>query len=135
LSPKKNGDVSIAIDAFADMDRIPDFDKMVAHPALPVPQKIPVDEDAILPYFPNLVEAKAHNIPFHELRFMNSKLVLHCIFGHTLSKYHPINQTPMTSQTIRFVTHKYSPKIVIRNQPRKIMMPVCLPWRTVYLTI
>jgi hypothetical protein len=68
-------------------------------------------------------------------RFMNSKIVLHCIFGHTLSKYHPINQTPMPSQTIRFVTHKYSPKIIIRNQPRKIMMPVCLPWRTIYLTI
>jgi hypothetical protein len=49
-------------------------------------------------------------------RFMNSKLVLHCIFGYTLSKYHPTNQTPMTSQMIRFVTHKYSPKIVCRNQ-------------------
>jgi hypothetical protein len=71
--------VSIAIGAFADMDRLPDFDKMVAHPALLVPQKIPVDEDAILPYFPNLVEAvpgefnatpfvMAHNIPFHELQ-------------------------------------------------------------------
>jgi hypothetical protein len=71
--------VSIAIGAFADMNRLPDFDKMVAHPALSVPQKIPVDEDAFLPYFPNLVEVvpgefnatpfvKAHNIPFHELQ-------------------------------------------------------------------
>jgi hypothetical protein len=68
-------------------------------------------------------------------RFMNSKLVLHFIFCHTLSKYHPINQTPITSQTISFVTHKYSPKTVCRNQPRKIMMPVCLPWRTIYLTV
>jgi hypothetical protein len=71
--------VSIEIGAFADMDRLPHFDKMVAHPALLVPQKIPVDEDAILPYFPNLLEAvtgefnatqffMAHNIPFHELQ-------------------------------------------------------------------
>jgi hypothetical protein len=31
-SIKQNGDISIAIGAFADMDRLPDFDKMVAHP-------------------------------------------------------------------------------------------------------
>jgi hypothetical protein len=71
--------VSIAIGEFADMECLPDFDEMVAHLALLVPQKIPVDEDAILPYFPNLVEAvpgqfnatpfvMAHNIPFHELQ-------------------------------------------------------------------
>jgi hypothetical protein len=52
---------------------------VAAHPALLVPQKIPVDEDAILPYFPNLVEAvpgefnatqfvMAHNILWHELQ-------------------------------------------------------------------
>jgi hypothetical protein len=39
------------------MDHLPDFHKMVAHPALLVPQKIPVDEYTLLPYFPNLVEA------------------------------------------------------------------------------
>jgi hypothetical protein len=61
------------------MDHLPDFDEMVAHPALFVPQKIPVDEDLILPYFPNLVEAvpgefnmtpfvMSHNITFHELQ-------------------------------------------------------------------
>jgi hypothetical protein len=72
-------DVSISIGAFSDMDRLPDFDEMVAHPALLVSQKIPVDEDAILPYFPNLIEAipgefnatpfvMTHNIPFHELQ-------------------------------------------------------------------
>jgi hypothetical protein len=71
--------MNIAIGDFADMDRLPDFYKMLAHPVLLVPQKIPVDEDAILPYFPNLVEAvpgkfnatpfvMAHNIPFHELQ-------------------------------------------------------------------
>jgi hypothetical protein len=71
--------VSIAIGAIADMDRLPDFDEMLAHPALLVPQKIPVDKDAILPYFLNLVEAipgefkatsyvTAHKIPFHELQ-------------------------------------------------------------------
>jgi hypothetical protein len=57
LVSKKNGDVSIAIGAFVDMDLLPDCHKMVARLALLVPQKIPVDEDAILPYFPNLVEA------------------------------------------------------------------------------
>jgi hypothetical protein len=69
----------IAIGAFADMDRLADFDKMVDHLVLLVPQKIPVDEDAIFPYFPNLVEAipgefnatpfvMAQNIPFHEVQ-------------------------------------------------------------------
>jgi hypothetical protein len=56
-SIKRHGDVYIAIGAFQDMDRLPDFDDMMSHPALLVPQKIPVDEGAILPYFPNLVEA------------------------------------------------------------------------------
>jgi hypothetical protein len=41
----------------------------------------------------------------------------------------------MTPKTIRFLSLKYSPKIVCRNRPRKIMTPVCLPWRTVYLTV
>jgi hypothetical protein len=77
-SIKRHGDVSIAIGAFSDMDRLPNFNEMLAHPALLVPQKIPVDEDASLPYFPNLVEAipgefnvthfgMTHNILFHEL--------------------------------------------------------------------
>jgi hypothetical protein len=47
LSVKRHGDVSIAIDAFADMDRLPNFDEMVFHPVLLVPEKISVDEDAI----------------------------------------------------------------------------------------
>jgi hypothetical protein len=61
------------------MDRLPDFDEIVAHPELLVLQKIPLDEEAILPYFPNLVEAVpgefnatpfaiSHNILFHELQ-------------------------------------------------------------------
>jgi hypothetical protein len=45
---KRHGDVSIAIGAFSDMDRLTDFHDMVAHPAFIVPQKIPVDEDEIL---------------------------------------------------------------------------------------
>jgi hypothetical protein len=76
-SANNHDDVSIVIGAFADMDHLSDFDEMVAHPALLVPQKIPVDKDAHLPYFPNLVEAvpgefnatpfvTAHNITFHE---------------------------------------------------------------------
>jgi hypothetical protein len=71
--------VSISISAFAVMDHLPDFHDMVAHPALLVPQKIPVDEDAMLPYFLNLLEAVlgdiiatlfilAHKIPFHEIQ-------------------------------------------------------------------
>jgi hypothetical protein len=52
-SIKRHGDVSIAIGAFADMDRLPNFGEMVAHPALLVSQKIPVDGDASLSYFPN----------------------------------------------------------------------------------
>jgi hypothetical protein len=90
-SVTKNDDVSIAIGAFSDMDRLPDFDEMVAHPALLVPQKIPVDEDAILPYFPNLVEAVpgelnamsfvvAHKIPFNEVQ---DRVALH-IWPHSI---------------------------------------------------
>jgi hypothetical protein len=84
-SVKRHGDVSIAICAFADMNHLPDFDGMAAHPALLMPQKIPVDEDSILPYFPNLVQAvpceftetpfvMAHNIPFHIIQAL-----LNCI--------------------------------------------------------
>jgi hypothetical protein len=43
-SIEHHGDISIAIRAFADMDRLPDFDEIAAHPALLVPQKIPVDD-------------------------------------------------------------------------------------------
>jgi hypothetical protein len=87
----QKGDVSIAIGAFVDMDFPPDFDKIVAHLALRIPQKIPVDEDAILPYFPNLIEAvpgefnatpfiMAHNILFHELQ---ARVVLY-IWSHSI---------------------------------------------------
>jgi hypothetical protein len=85
---KLHGDASIATYAFADMDRLTDFNDMVDHPVLLVPQKIPADEDAILPYFPNLVEVvpgefnatpfiMEQNIPFqypkrHVLQFPNS---------------------------------------------------------------
>jgi hypothetical protein len=100
LVRQKNGDMSIAIGAFADMDRIPDFDKMVAHPALLVPQKVPVDEDAIFPYFPNLAEAvpgefnatpfiMTHNIPFHELQ---ARVALH-IWPHSI-KISPVQSDP-----------------------------------------
>jgi hypothetical protein len=58
-SIKWHGGVSIKIGAFADMARLPSFDEiMVAHPALVlVPQKIAMEENSILPYFPNLAEA------------------------------------------------------------------------------
>jgi hypothetical protein len=60
------------------MDRLPDFNGVVAYPALLVPHKIPSKEGAILPYFPNLVEAisgefnatpfvMAHNITIDEI--------------------------------------------------------------------
>jgi hypothetical protein len=61
------------------MNRLPGFDGIVAHAAFLAQQKIPVDEDAILPYFPNLAEAvpgefnappfvTAHSILFHEIQ-------------------------------------------------------------------
>jgi hypothetical protein len=86
-----DGDVSFAIGVFVDMERLPNFEKKLDHPALLVPQKIPVDEDAILPYFPNLVEAvpgkfnatpfdMAHNISFHELQ---ARFALH-IWRHSI---------------------------------------------------
>jgi hypothetical protein len=91
LVHQKIGDVSIAIGAFADMERLPNFVKIVAHLELLVPQKIPVNEDAILPYFPNLVEAvprefntkpfvMARNILFHELQ---ARVALN-IFPHSI---------------------------------------------------
>jgi hypothetical protein len=96
--------VSIAIGAFADMDRLPNFDEMVAHPASLVPEKIPVDEDAILPYFLNLVEAipgefnatpfvMAHNILFHELQ---ARVALH-IWPHSI-KISPDQSDPYAIQ-------------------------------------
>jgi hypothetical protein len=75
---KRHGDVSIAVGACADMDRLPDFNGMVAYPALSPQHKIPSKEGAILPYFPNLIEARlgefnatpfvmAHNIPIDKI--------------------------------------------------------------------
>jgi hypothetical protein len=120
-SVKKNGDVSIAIRAFADMDRLPGFDEMVAHPALLVPQKIPVDEDTILPYFPNLVEAvpgefnatpffMAHNILFHELQ---ARVALH-IWPHSI-KLSPDQSDPYdipndTFCNSQILSQKFMPK-------------------------
>jgi hypothetical protein len=73
------------------MDHLPDFGEMVVHPALLVRQKIPVDEDKKLPYFPNLVEAipgefnvtpfvMAQTITFHELQ---ARVALH-IWPHSI---------------------------------------------------
>jgi hypothetical protein len=84
-SVNRHGDVSIAIGAFAEMCGLPDFDDTAAHPALIVPQKIPVDEDEMLPYFPNLVEAvpglfnatpfvMAPKIPIHKIQ---ARVALH----------------------------------------------------------
>jgi hypothetical protein len=64
-SVKHHGDVSIAISAFAYIDRLPEFDDMVDRPALLVPHNIPVDEDAILPYFPNLADAAPGKTIYH----------------------------------------------------------------------
>jgi hypothetical protein len=54
---KRHGDVSISVGACADMDLLPNFSGVVVYPALLAPHKIPSKEGAILPYFPNLVEA------------------------------------------------------------------------------
>jgi hypothetical protein len=75
---KRHGDIFIAVGVFADRYRIPDFNEVVAYPALLTPQKNRSKEGAILPYFPNLVEAipgefnatpfvMAHNIPMDEI--------------------------------------------------------------------
>jgi hypothetical protein len=82
------------------MDRLPEFDKMVAHLAFLVPQKIPMDAGSILPYFPNLMEflpvelnmtpfVMAHNIPFHEIQ---ARIALH-IWPHSL-KISPNQSNP-----------------------------------------
>jgi hypothetical protein len=73
---------------------------MVARPALLMSHKIPVDQAAILPCLPNLLEAvpeefnitqfvMAHNILFHELQ---ARVALN-IWPHS-STYIMINQTP-----------------------------------------
>jgi hypothetical protein len=73
------------------MDRLPDFNGVVAYPALLAPHKILSKEGAILPYFPNLVEAisdkfnampfvMAHNIPIDKiLRKAAFKILPHSI--------------------------------------------------------
>jgi hypothetical protein len=98
---------------------LPEFDEIVAHPALLIPQKIPVDEDTILPYFPNPVEAvpgefnapsfvMALNIQFHELQ---ARVALHIILPHSINisldqsdPYDIPNDTFCNSQII--VSHK-----------------------------
>jgi hypothetical protein len=81
---------------------------MVVHPALLVPQKIPVEKDAILPYFPNLVEAvpgefnatpfiMANSIPFHELQ---ARVALH-IWPHSI-KISPDQLDPYDIQNDMF---------------------------------
>jgi hypothetical protein len=54
---ERHGDVSIAVGEFADMDRLPEFNGVVAYPSLLAPQNNPSKQGAILPYFPNLVDA------------------------------------------------------------------------------
>jgi hypothetical protein len=88
--------------------QLPDFDDMVARPALLFLQKISVDEDAIFPYFPNLMEAvhgefnatpfvMAHNIPFHELQ---ARVALH-IWPHSI-KLSPDQSDPYDSPNDTF---------------------------------
>jgi hypothetical protein len=125
------------------MDRLPNFDAMVAHPELLMLQKIPVDEDAILPYFTNIVEAvpgefnaksfvMAHSIPFHELQA--------CVALHIWSYSIKIPPDQLDPYNIPNNTFCYSQILsqngmLKPNRPRKIMTPVCLPWRTVYLAV
>jgi hypothetical protein len=107
-SIKRHGDVSISIVAFADMDPLPDFDEMVAHPGLLVLQKIPFQWMKMqfcltfpILWRPYLSSSMRHHLSWHTIfRFMKSKLVfrvaLHIYLAtYNLSKYHPINWTPI----------------------------------------
>jgi hypothetical protein len=93
-SVKRHGDVSIAIGAFADMDHLPDFNDMVDHPALPVPRIFQWLKKNFTFTFPISCKLHPANSMQHRLSLrttfplMKSELMLHCIFGHTLSKYH-----------------------------------------------
>jgi hypothetical protein len=140
-SVKRHGDVSIAICAFAYMDHLPDFDDIVAHPELLVPQTILVDEDAIflplpISWRPYLGSSMQHHLAWHTtFPFMKSRLVVHCIFGQTLSKYHLTNRTPMTSQTICFAIPKLYLRSVHLNHPSNKTDLACSPWKLISLIV
>jgi hypothetical protein len=136
-SVKHHDDVLIAIGAFAHMDRLPDFDDMAAHPILLVPQKIIVDEDASLPYFPNLVDAApgelnatpvvmAHNIPFDEIQ---AHIALH-IFSHSI-KISSDQLDPYDIPNDMFAIPKLYLRSVHHNHPVKKTKPACSPWKSV----
>jgi hypothetical protein len=104
-------------------------------------QKIPVDEDAILPYFPNLMEAvpgefnaasfiMAHKNKFHEVQ---AHVTLH-ICPHSSIKISPDQSDPYDIPNDTFCNSQ----IISQNfmsKPTKEDKPVSLPWRTIYLTV
>jgi hypothetical protein len=115
----------IVIDAFADMDHFPNFDDIVAHPALLVPQKIPVHKDSILPYFSNLVVdvpgkfnatpfVMAHNIPFHKIQ---ARVALY-IWSHSI-KISPDQSVPYNTPHTYFAIPKFYLRSVHLNHPAK----------------
>jgi hypothetical protein len=103
---KRHGDVSIAVGAFVDMDRLPDFNGVVAYPDLLAPQKNLSKEGAILPYFPNLVEAIPGEFNATSF-FMAMKLSgrQHSKFGHTPSNFRQTKPILRTSHPRHFATH------------------------------
>jgi hypothetical protein len=85
---------------------------------------------------PYPVSSMGHRLSWHTpFSFKRSKLVLYCIFGHTLSKYHPTNRIPMTSQTKCFAISKFYLRSVHPNHPVKKTKPACSPWNIISLII
>jgi hypothetical protein len=123
-SVNNHDDLSIAIAAVADMDRLPDFKYMMGRPTLLVPRKIPVDEDAILPYFPNLVK---YDTIYHGTQHSLSRNSGSCFIAYFATLYPSITR-PFS---ICFAIPRLYIRSVHLNHSAKKMKPACSPWKIV----
>jgi hypothetical protein len=132
-----HGDVSIIISASEDMYHLTNFDDVVDHPALLVPQfqwtKMQFCLTFRISWRQYLASSMRNHLSWHTtFPFTKFKLVLHCIFGHTLSKYHPTNRTPVISKTICFVIPKFYLRSVHPDHLVKKMKPACSSWNRLF---
>jgi hypothetical protein len=136
---KQIGDVSIAVGAFADMERLPDFNGVVAYPALLAQQKNPSKEGASCHTFQTLLRLYRTNLMPRILSWLTKSLSKkfsgrqHSKFGHTPSNCRQTKPILTTSHPRHFATHKSYPNNPEGNNLTQpwLLMQACLPWRIV----
>jgi hypothetical protein len=139
LMVKRHSDVSNAVAAFADMDRLPNFNGVVAYPDLLAPQKIPRKKGPSCHTFQTLLRlCQANSMP-HLLSWLTISRSTkfsgrqHSKFGHTQSNFRQTKPILTTSHPRHFATHKS-----YRNNHEgkhltwpRLLMQACFPWRIV----